>query len=310
MATCATCEEPFEKNAPQHLYCSPLCRTRAAGLKFRAAHRRGKVGPTRATCDECGAAFAQALTKHRYCSEQCAIRARKAQYRLQLGEIHCTNCKASFQIIRWNQRFCSSKCSRRFDTILRITRNITRRTAAGVFDLKRSLTNRRPYTPAEIASLRSDPLCVLPNRTLRAQWVKCDQLSIPRDKSLYVAQTISPAALAHQKARASEMQPAYRRRTDLRRRVRADPEPVLAELRKLARGHRLAEDVVIEGFATVLRLAIPADEAFKLAKAEVNRTSAQPFREQSFNPDIDYEARETGRQMSKASDIRSARGEG
>lgn len=60
----------------------------------------------------------------------------------------------------------------------------------------------------------------------------------------------------------------------------------------------------------MLRLAIPAAEAFKLAKAEVNRTSAQPFKEQSFNPDIDYAGRETGRQVSKASDIRSVRGEG
>ncbi|MCJ2123434.1 hypothetical protein [Methylobacterium sp. J-077] len=139
--------------------------------------------------------------------------------------------------------------------------------------------------------------------------MKCGQLSIPRDKSLYVPQTISPAAKAHQYAQAAARQPAHRRRWAFRRRVRANPEPVLAELRNLARGHRLAEDVVIEGFATVLRLAIPAVEAFKLAKAEVNRTSAQPFKEQSFNPDIDYEARETGRQVSKGSDIRSARGE-
>ena len=66
----------------------------------------------------------------------------------------------------------------------------------------------------------------------------------------------------------------------------------------------------MEGFAILLRLAIPAAEAFKLAKAEVNRTSAQPFREQLFNPDIDYEARETGRQAPRASDLRAARREG
>ncbi|QEE37593.1 MULTISPECIES: hypothetical protein [unclassified Methylobacterium] len=83
----------------------------------------------------------------------------------------------------------------------------------------------------------------------------------------------------------------------------------MAKLRNLARGNPHAEDLILEGFATVLRLAIPAAEAFKLAKAEVNRTSAQPFKEQSFNPDIDYAGRETGRQVSKASDIRSARGE-
>ena len=83
----------------------------------------------------------------------------------------------------------------------------------------------------------------------------------------------------------------------------------MAELRNLARGNPHAEDLILEGFATVFRLAIPAAEAFKLAKAEVNRTSAQPFREQSFNPDIDYAGRETGRQVSRASDIRSVRGE-
>ncbi|MGU3407912.1 hypothetical protein [Methylobacterium brachiatum] len=108
----------------------------------------------------------------------------------------------------------------------------------------------------------------------------------------------------------SEQKRAKSIRKNFRERVRAKPDPVLDELRKLARGHTLAEDIVIEGFATVLRLAIPAAEAFKLAKAEVNRTSAQPFKEQSFNPDIDYAGRETGRQVSKASDIRSARGEG
>ena len=69
-----------------------------------------------------------------------------------------------------------------------------------------------------------------------------------------------------------------------------------------------AEDIVIVGFATVLSLAFPPAEAFKLAMAEINRTSAQPFKEQSFNPGIDYAVRETGRQVARASDLFSVKG--
>jgi hypothetical protein len=178
---------------------------------------------------------------------------------------------------------------------------------AGTLYPERSRYHRDPYTPAEIAALRADPLCVLPNRTLAAQWKKCRKLGIRRDRSLYVVPYRSPESAAHQ--RAFKRPPAKQRRQYFRRRIRENPEPTLAELRQLARGHQHAEDLVVEGFAIVLRLAIPAAEAFKLAKTEVNRTSAQPFREQSFDPDIDYEARETGRQVARASDIRSARGE-
>lgn len=136
------------------------------------------------------------------------------------------------------------------------------------------------------------------------------KLGIPRDRSLFVPANHSQASIDRQRERKKEYAPAQARRGRFRRRVRANPEPFFEELRRLARGHQHAEDLIVEGFATVLRLAIPAAEAFKLAKAEVNRTSAQPFKEQSFNPDIDYAARETGRQMSRASDLRAARGEG
>lgn len=56
----------------------------------------------------------------------------------------------------------------------------------------------------------------------------------------------------------------------------------------------------------MLRLAIPPAEAFNIAKGEVNRTSAQPFQEQSFNPAIYYKGRETDRQVPRASHIRAA----
>lgn len=174
---------------------------------------------------------------------------------------------------------------------------------AGTLYPERSRSLRGKYTPSEIAALRADPLCVLPNRTLAAQWQKCRRLGICRDQSLNV-----PFNRKAQKSR--KRSPAMGRRKYFRRRIRENPEPTLAALRQLARGHQHAEDLILEGFATVLRLAIPAAEAFKLAKAEVNRTSAQPFREQSFNPDIDYAARETGRQVSRASDLRAARGDG
>lgn len=133
-------------------------------------------------------------------------------------------------------------------------------------------------------------------------------LKLDRPLHLYVAPYRSPESAAHQKA--FKRPPAKQRRQYFRRRIRENPEPTLAELRQLARGHQHADDLILEAFAIVLRLAIPAAEAFKLAKAEVNRTSAQPFREQSFNPDIDYAARETGRQVTRASDLRAARGEG
>ncbi|GJE14725.1 hypothetical protein FOHLNKBM_5800 [Methylobacterium longum] len=38
--------------------------------------------------------------------------------------------------------------------------------------------------------------------------------------------------------------------------------------------------------------------------------SAQPFRERSFNPDIDYAGREAGRQVARTSNIRAAQGDG
>lgn len=186
------------------------------------------------------------------------------------------------------------------------------RSANGTFSNIQSRNYRGRWQPQEITALRVDPLCVLPGRSLLAQWKKCAELAIPRDRSLYVAHGYSAEALTRRRTiqKNPEQRRAIQRRCYFRRRVRANPEPILADLRKLARGHPLAEDIVIEGFATVLRLAIPAAEAFKLAKAEVNRTSAQPFKEQSFNPDIDYAGRETGRQVSKASDIRPVRGEG
>nr|WP_128083241.1 hypothetical protein [Methylobacterium sp. B34] len=131
---------------------------------------------------------------------------------------------------------------------------------------------------------------------------------------MFVDQGRSPEAVARRnealKGRLAYRHRDHDRRTNFRRRVRANPDPILTELRQLSRGHQRAEDLILEGFATVLRLAIPAAEAFKLAKAEVNRTSAQPFREQSFNPDVDYAARETGRQAPRASNLRAARGEG
>ena len=151
----------------------------------------------------------------------------------------------------------------------------------------------------------------MPSSTLAAQWQHRRRLRIPRDPSLRVLYKDSPEVLARRAAAETKDKRAARhRRSRFRACVRADPGPVLDELRRLAGRHPHAEDLIEESFATVLRLAIPAAEAFKIAKAEVNRTSAQPFREQLFNPDIDYATQETGRQVARASDIRAARVEG
>ncbi|WP_139215676.1 hypothetical protein [Methylobacterium sp. UNC300MFChir4.1] len=192
-------------------------------------------------------------------------------------------------------------------------RSLEKRAAEGTFEPHRSRRWRQAYSSEEIAALRADPRCMLPNRNLRSQWKKCHELGIPRDHDLRVVYERPPEVSARARARMKqnpEQLRVYWRRSNFRRSVRKDPEGVLDELRCLARGHQHAEDIILEGFATVLRLAVPAAEAFKIAKAEVNRTSAQPFKEQSFNPDIDYAARETGRQVARASDIRAARGEG
>lgn len=199
--------------------------------------------------------------------------------------------------------------------IMSHTREMVRRAANGTLQPERAHGRHDPYTAQELIALRADPKCILPDRSLAAQWWKCEQLGIPRDLSLKARRLRSPEAMAKKIAQKkaelrSERGPIIWGRWNYRKRVRRNPEPYLAELRHLARGHQHAEDLAIEAFAILLRLAIPAAEAFKLAKAEVSRTSAQPFREQSFNPDIDYAAQETGRQMTRASDIRAARGEG
>jgi len=230
-----------------------------------------------------------------------------------MREARCKNCQKQFTTHISFRKFCSIKCSKRYAKICYTTRQMVERAANGQFPA-RYQTRPGHWTAQEEAALRADPFCVLPNRTLRAQWDRCHQLGIPRDRSLVVYQGRSPEAVARRNdaltGRLAPLRRAHDRRMNFRRSVRANPAPILIELRQLASGHQHAEDLVLEGFAIVLRLAIPAAEAFKLAKAEVNRTSAQPFREQSFNPDIDYEARETGRQVARASDIRAAHGDG
>lgn len=199
--------------------------------------------------------------------------------------------------------------------IIARTRRMARHAANGTLQPERAHGRHDPYTAQELAALRAHPRCVLPDRSLAAQWWKCEQLGIPRDPSMRARRVRSPEAMAKKIAQKkaelrSERGPIIWGRWNFRKRVRKNPERYLAELRQLALGHQHAEDLVVEGFAILLRLAVPAAEAFKLAKAEVNRTSAQPFKEQSFNPDIDYAGRETGRQVSRASDIRAARGDG
>lgn len=184
------------------------------------------------------------------------------------------------------------------------------RAESGTLDPAKDRSCRGYYTPKEIAALRADPSCVMPNRNLAAQWRYCRRNGIPRDPSLRVSYKTDLEKAANRAPRCPEERAAANHRWYFRRRVRANPGPVLDELRRLAGRHHLAEDLVVEAFATMLRLAVPAIEAFRMAKTEVNRTSAQPFREQSFNPNIDYGARETGRQVSRASDIRAARGDG
>ena len=185
-----------------------------------------------------------------------------------------------------------------------------RRASSGTLNEMRCNTHRGYYTLDEIAALRACPHCILPNRSLKAQWDKCIQLGIPRDRSLHVAYWLTPEVKSRPKSPPDPvLKKARQQRQYFRRRVRSNPEPILTELRTLSRGHQNGDDMIEEAFATVLRLAIPPAEAFKIAKAEVNRTSAQPFRDQAFDPDIDYEARESGRQVPRASDIRAARGD-
>ena len=273
-----------------------------------------------AICKFCCAEIETSGTRRIYCSKACSRSACKSGVGLPTPKlktlyrnIKCANCQILFTTNIENKKFCCQRCCKRVSKIGHMTRKMTERAKHGR-PIISSHTHPGRWTLREIDALRTDPRCVLPNRSLRAQWDKCHELGILRDRSLLSEQGRSLEAVAR-KAAASKGPLAYRcrawrRRSDFRKRVRDNPAPEIAELRKLAGGHPLAEDIVLEGFATLLRLAIPAAEAFKLAKAEVNRTSAQPFREQSFNPDIDYAGRETGRQVSKASDIRSARGEG
>lgn len=270
MVRCAHCGEAFESTKSTQRYCSPSCRHRAHGRSWRAAHQ-----PT-----------------------------------APLREVRCANCRVPFQTKSSVKIFCSRGCARRVNKLKYTARRMVELAGSGKLEPARSRGYRGRYTPAEIDALRADPLCVLPNRGLCGQWRKCKALGIPRHPSLRVYPPLSPTAAARKEAsRTPEYRRAKGRRAYFRRKVRGSPEPILAELRQLARGHMLAEDVIVEGFATVLRLAIPAAEAFKLARTEVNRTSAQPFKEQPFNPAIDYAARETGRQVARACDIRAARGE-
>lgn len=271
-----------------------------------------------AGCELCGASFELTRPNRRYSSTHCwnvgHARAYKAAHKappVVLAPIRCGNCQALFTPIRRTHTYCSRPCAVRMGRLCAHSRKILRRGSQGKYNTKQSLTRKPLYTPDEIAELRADPMCVLPGRTLAAQWRKCLKLGIARDQSLMVNYPASSESIARAVAKITPEQRRQReRRKCFRRRIRENPEPLLEELRQLARGHQYAEDLILESFATVLRNCIPAAEAFKLAKAEVNRTSAQPFREQSFNPDIDYAGRETGRQVSRASDIRSARGEG
>lgn len=269
-----------------------------------------------ATCMLCSAIFVSDDLQKIYCSVSCRIKAMHLRHREgRLSEKvlsrKCGNCLIDFKPVQNGQFYCSAECRTRINSLLALTRKRVRRAASARHRPERASAYAGPYTLEEITALRADPHCVLPNRTLRAQSKKCAKLGILRDPSLFVRAYKSPEAAARAEAnRSTEYITAASRRRRFRHRVRGNPEPFFEELRRLARGHQHAEDLIVEGFATVLRLAIPAAEAFKLAKVEVNRTSAQPFREQSFNPDIDYAGRETGRQVSRASDIRAARGEG
>lgn len=265
-----------------------------------------------AACLTCSGEFEQGRPNRLYCSPSCrgaaGRRAWRAHHKPPLTKIKCMNCQVAFMPKRAGVIYCSKRCGTRVATIQANCRRMVKRATEGTLDLNQVRTQRGPYTSDEISALRADPLCVLPNRSLRAQWMKCRQLGIPRDQSLNEPLKRSPESIDQQKAE-RRSRPNRWRRGNFRRNVRRNPGPILDQLRKLARGHPYAEDLILEGFATVLRLAIPPVEAFKLAKVEVNRTLAQPFRERPFNPDIDYAARETGRQVARASDIRAARGE-
>lgn len=227
----------------------------------------------------------------------------------------CANCRRPFELNHPHKIYCSSTCRERMSKIISRTRLMTARAANGTLQPERCHGRHDPYDAQELAALRADPRCVLPGRSLAAQWWKCEQLGIPRDPSMRARRIRSPEAMAKKVAQKkaelrSERGPIIWGRWNYRKRVRRNPEPYLTDLRKLARGHQHAEDLVVEAFAILLRLAIPPAEAFKLAKVEVGRTSAQPYREQSFNPEIDYEAREKGRQVARASDIRATNGDG
>lgn len=269
-----------------------------------------------ANCMACNNAFDSDSLQKIYCSNSCKNRAKYIRKRDSVSiwkelKRRCCNCGVDFKTSHTGKIYCSIKCRVRVNDLLVLTRRRVSRVIAPTHRPELTGAWAGPYTSEEIAALRSDPHCVLPNRTLRAQWRKCAELGISRDRSLLAKRYRSPEDAARWAANlTTEYRTAASRRKRFRHHVRKNPELYFDELRRLARGHYLADDIVIEGFATALRLAIPAAEAFKLAKAEVTRTSAQPFREQSFNPDIDYEARETGRQVARASDLRAARGEG
>jgi hypothetical protein len=229
--------------------------------------------------------------------------------------VACANCRRPFEPRTVTGIYCSAQCRNRMGKIISRSRGMVKRAANGTLQPQRCHGRHDPYTVQELADLRADPRCVLPDRSLAAQWWKCEQLGIPRDPSLRARRIRSPEQMekkiAQKKAELrSDRGPAIWGRWNYRKRVRKNPERYLAELRSLAHGHQYAEDLVVESFVILLRLAIPAAEAFKLAKAEVNRTSAQPFREQSINPNVDYAARETGRQAPRASNLRAARGDG
>ena len=313
MATCKICNNTLKhSNIRQSgrlsgCKCSEIITNESISLNYIRLNSR--IADKK--CLMCDETFENLPITKWYCSSKCKIRGHRAGINLRprrnvqpLRKLECPSCRGSFDTTVFDKIYCSDKCCQRVSTMRKSARLIEGLSASGVYVTRRKNYSGR-WSPEEISSLRADPLCKLPDRSLAAQWKKCFKLGIDRDRSLYADKTRSPEAARQRAARA----PAKWRRQSFRRRVRANPEPTLAELRNLARGNPHAEDLILEGFATVLRLAIPAAEAFKLAKAEVNRTSAQPFKEQSFNPDIDYAGRETGRQVSRASDIRSVRGE-
>ena len=313
MASRKTCNETLHNNNVKQIHCSDdleypeIINTKSVSLEYIHINSRNDDKK----CLMCDKIFENLPITKWYCSSKCKIRGHRSGIRLRPGRnirpfrnIECPSCRVKFETTVFDKIYCSDKCCQRVNTMRKSARLIEGLSASGVYVTRRQNYSGR-WRPEEISALRADPLCKLPDRSLAAQWKKCFKLGIDRDRSLYADKTRSPEAARQRAARA----PAKWRRQSFRRRVRANPEPTLAELRNLARGNPHAEDLILEGFATVLRLAIPAAEAFKLAKAEVNRTSAQPFKEQSFNPDIDYAGRETGRQVSRASDIRSVRGE-